>query len=268
MAAELGLLEGQDVGPGDVTHVDPVEDAGGWDGVALLPLALDEGDEQRVGRVDAREAGEVVDHGAQDQRRVDGDEVELGAAGRVVDDAPRRLLGERLGRPVGGRRVLVDVVDGHGVPRLLGEGRVGVLGLGGVDDGGERRRHHHTPDAGSRPHDGPKDPGGADDGRVDEVLLGVCDVEVEGGSCVEHDLEAGCLDDLIERVWLGDIWDYDRLQSVLAQAGVGVVDLLCLVLGADGGHDVVAPLEEVLEDMSGDEAGATCGRAISIVGQL
>lgn len=84
---------------GNVPHVHPVVQAGLGDGTGLLPLALDERDEPRVGRVDAGQAGEVVHHRAEDQRWVDGDEVELGAgAGLVVDKVPGSHLGELLGR--------------------------------------------------------------------------------------------------------------------------------------------------------------------------
>lgn len=263
MPTSRRLLERQDVRLGNVPYIYPVEGASLGKGVALLPLALYEGDEPRIGSVDARKAGKVVHHGAEDQWWVDGDEVELDAAGLVVDKGPGRLLGELLGGPVRGSRILVDVVDGHGVPRLLGEGGVGVTGLGHVEDRGERRGHHDSLDAWGGLCDGPEDARGADDGRVDQVLLGVGNVEVEGGGRVEDGLETRGLDDLVEGVRLGDIRHDDGLQAVLSQAGVGGVDSLCFFLGPDSGDNLVAPFEQLLEDVSGDEAGTTCSLVFS-----
>lgn len=153
----------------------------------------------------------------------------------------------------------MDIVDGEGAPRLLGGGDARVPGLGQVDHGGPRRGHDDAADARGGARDGLEDAGGADYGRVDEVLLGVGDVEVEGGGRVEDGLEAGGLDDLVEGVRLGNVRHDDRLQAVLAQAGMGVVDLLRLVLGADGRHHLVVSCEQLLEDVSGNEAGTTCG---------
>lgn len=257
MAADLGLLEGQDVSPGHVAHVDPVGHARGGDG--LLPLALCEGHDALVGGVDGVQAGEVVHHGAKDHRRVDGHEIKLGIVRLVVDKVPCCLLGELLGGAVGGRAVLVDVLDGHRVPGLLGEGGVGVVYLGRVEDGGEGGSDDHALHAWGRFGDGLEDARCADNGGVDEVLLGVCDVEMERRGCVQDDLDTWSLDDLIESVGLRDVGHNRRLQTVLAQAGVGGVDLGCLVLRTNGGHDVVATLEELLQDVCRNEARATCG---------
>lgn len=75
-------------------------------------------------------------------------------------------------------------------------------------------------------------------------------LEVEGRGGVEDDLDAGDLHNLVESALLCDVGDDDRLQLVLAQTGVGLVDLLGLVLGADSGHHRVAPREKCLEDVS------------------
>lgn len=129
MAANLGLLERQDVGPGDIAHVDPVGHASWGHGAGLLPLPLCEGDNPLVRGIDGVEAGEVVYNRAKDHGRVDGDEVELGVIRLVGDKVPGSLLSELLGGAIGGGVVLVDVLDGHGVPGLLGEGGVGVVYL-------------------------------------------------------------------------------------------------------------------------------------------
>lgn len=183
-AAELGPLDGGDVGLGDVAHVDPVDVARvGQDAVGRAPAALDEGDDALVGRVDAVEAGEVVDDGAKDQGGVDRDQVELGrlaglvgvavAGVAVLDKVPGGPLGQRLGGAVGHGRVGVDVGEGDGVPRGLGEGGGRVGQPGGVQDGGEGRGDDDAADGGGGAGDGAEEARGAVDGGVDEVFLGV-----------------------------------------------------------------------------------------------
>lgn len=257
VAADLRLLKGQDVSPGHVAHVDPVGDARGGD--SLLPLALCEGHDALVGGVDGVQACEVVYHGAEDHRRVDGHEIKFGIVGLVVDKVPCCLLGELLGGAVGGRAVLVDVLDCHRVPGLLGEGGAGVVYLGRVEDGSKGRSNDHALHAWGRFGDGLEDASCADNGGVDEVLLGVCDVEMEGRSCVEDDLDTRGLDNLVESVGLRDIGHNRRLQTVLPQAGVGGVDLGRLVLRTDSGHNIVATLQKLLEDVSRNKARATYG---------
>lgn len=171
MAPDLGLLEASDhVGASDVTDVDPERHGAlGRDGLA--PLALEQVDGALVGSVDAVEAGEVVDDGADDQGRVNGDEVEAGLL--LLDKVPGGLLGELLGDAVGGRGGAVDVGGGVRVPAVLGEGvvRVGEVGL--VDDGGEGGGYDDAADLGRRLLEGLEDAGCAVDGGVKEFLLGV-----------------------------------------------------------------------------------------------
>lgn len=73
---------------------------------------------------------------------------------------------------------------------------------------------------------------------------------------MQDGLEAGRLDDLVEGVGLRDVRDDGDGEALGVELRVGVADLLGLILGADGGDDVVAAFEELLEDVGGDEAGA------------
>lgn len=99
--------------------------------------------------------------------------------------------------------------------------------------------------------------------------MGVCDVEMKWACCVEDDLDAWGLDNLIEGVRLRDVRHNGRLQAVLAQAGMGGVDLGGLVVGTDSGHDIVATRQELLEDVGRDEARATCaGLLARLINQL
>jgi len=63
---------------------------------------------------------------------------------------------------------------------------------------------------------------------------------------------------LVEGVLLRDVLDDGEVELVLAVLGVSLLDLVGLLLGADGGDDAVAVLEQDVEDVGGDEAGATC----------
>lgn len=63
-------------------------------------------------------------------------------------------------------------------------------------------------------------------------------------------LDARNLDDLVKGALLGDIWHDDGLKLVLSQAGVGIVDLLRLILRADCSHHGVTACQQCLEDVS------------------
>lgn len=71
-------------------------------------------------------------------------------------------------------------------------------------------------------------------------------------------LDTGSLHDLIEGVGLGDIASDNDLELVLVLVFVGLSNLLRLLLGANGGHNAVAFLEELLKDVSSNEAGSAC----------
>ena len=67
---------------------------------------------------------------------------------------------------------------------------------------------------------------------------------------MQHDFEAGGLDDLVEGVWLGDVGDNENDKIARGGlGGVGPADLGCLFLGADGRDDAVAFGEELLQDV-------------------
>lgn len=81
---------------------------------------------------------------------------------------------------------------------------------------------------------------------------------------MQYGSEAGRLDDLVEGVLAGDVGDDGDGQTAGRQVFVDVADLLGLILGADGRDDVVAALEELLENVGGDKAGAAWLRAFSV----
>ncbi|CRK37454.1 hypothetical protein BN1708_001476 [Verticillium longisporum] len=125
----------------------------------------------------------------------------------------------------------------------LGEdlGRVRDAGL--VDDGGERGRDDDALDAGGRAVEGLEDGGCADDGGVDEVLL-------------RHSLEPRRLDDLVKRILAGNVRHNGDRQASRGQVLVVVADLLRLVLGTHRHDSIMTLLDELLEDVAADEAGA------------
>lgn len=81
-------------------------------------------------------------------------------------------------------------------------------------------------------------------GGVTHTPLGV-----ERRRSVEDNLNAGGLDDLIEGIRLRNIGHDDDLELLPAQLGVGIVDLLGLVLGPDGRDDLVALLDQLVQDV-------------------
>lgn len=107
------------------------------------------------------------------QGRVDGDKVELGIICLVSDKIARGLFGQRLGGAIGDAGVVVDVGESDGVPRVLSKGGGRVGQLGGVEDGGEGGGDDNTLDGGRGVGNGFEDTGRANDGRVNEIFLGI-----------------------------------------------------------------------------------------------
>lgn len=60
---------------------------------------------------------------------------------------------------------------------------------------------------------------------------------------MQDTIQAWSLDDLVKGALLGDVGHDSCLQLVLAQVGMGIVDLLGLVLRSDRGHDRIATCE-------------------------
>ena len=74
-------------------------------------------------------------------------------------------------------------------------------------------------------------------------------LEVEGGGGVEDDLDAGDLDDFVKGRGLGDVGDDGDGEFFRGLVRVGGADGGGFSFRADGGDDVVAFGEELLEDM-------------------
>lgn len=242
---------------GDVAHVDP-EHHGARLGNIGPPVAPQQRDDALVGRVDAVGRREVVHDGAKDERRVDGREVERGPLrGHKV---PRGALGERLGHAVAGHLVGGGVLGRVGVPRRLGVDDVVVEGLAGVEDGGKRRRDDDAAHVRRVPLDAAQDAGGAVDGRVDELGPGVGEVVVERRGRVQDGGEGGAVprQDVVKGRRHGNVADgHDRQAPRGHELRVRGRDGVGLGLAAHRGDDGVALGEELLEDVGGDEAGAT-----------
>lgn len=260
LASSLGLLERSDVGGGNVTHVDP-EDHGAGRGDLLLPLALQQRDDALVGGVDGVRGGEVVDDGAIHQRGVHSRQLKVGLL--LVHKLPGGALGEGLGDAVADQLVLLDVLDGVGVPGLFAEDGAVVVDLAAVDDGSEGAGDDDAAHVGRVLLDAAQDPRSAVDGRGDELRLGVGEVVVEGRRRVQDDGEAGAVlrEDGVKGRGDGNVADGDDGQALRGdQVWVRGVDEVGLGLVTHRRDDSVASAQQLLEDVGGDEAGATCRR--------
>lgn len=69
-------------------------------------------------------------------------------------------------------------------------------------------------------------------------------------------LDTGGLHDLVKGIGLGYVARHDNFKLVLVLVWVGFPNLLRLLLGANGGHNIVSFLEELLKDVSSNEAGS------------
>ena len=154
--------------------------------------------------------------------------------------------------------------------------RVGVLhALLGIYDRGNGRRDDHAANGGGVRFDRLEDARRANDSRVEEILLGVGDVEMERRGRVDDGLERRVRDDDFVECWcgvsvlvggegralrtafLGDVFDDGKVELRGGMPRVGLPDLVRLFLTSHGRHDRMAALQEIPENMGGNEAGAT-----------
>jgi hypothetical protein len=85
-------------------------------------------------------------------------------------------------------------------------------------------------------------------------LLHISHVKVEGTRSVDDGLEGRVRDDgFVKGIFLGDVFYDGEVELVFAVAGVGFCDLVGFFLGADGCDDAVALLQQVFEDVGGDD---------------
>ena len=71
---------------------------------------------------------------------------------------------------------------------------------------------------------------------------------------MDDGLEGRVRDDgFVKGIFLGDVFYDGEVELVFAVAGVGFCDLVGFSLGADGCDDAVALLQQVFEDVGGDD---------------
>ena len=119
---------------------------------------------------------------AQHQRWADGRDGEIRLL--LLDEVPRGFLSKGLGCAVSGAGVLDGLFFRHGVPVLFAVDVARCVAFVGVDDAGEGRGNDHAGYAWGVLFDGGEDALCALYGGVEEVFLGVGDVEMEGGGGV------------------------------------------------------------------------------------
>lgn len=73
---------------------------------------------------------------------------------------------------------------------------------------------------------------------------------------VQDTYTVDALDGLVKSTCLGDILD-DGKGQLISVLGVALLHLLGRLVAADGGADIVALMEEGIEDVSGNEAGTS-----------
>lgn len=174
-------LDGLDVGQGDITDIDiEVAVSSGW---LVLGGALGEVPESLVRGVDGVQGVQVAHNRAEDKRRVDRGNVEIGLF--LFNKFPRSLLRKSLAASVDYRGIQ-GFFPGDWVPVLLTVGWRVLLGIDnrskrGCDDDSLHRR--------CMGFDSLEDARGSLDGGIQEVLNGVLDIEVEGRSSVQDIFE-------------------------------------------------------------------------------
>lgn len=86
-----------------------------------------------------------------------------------------------------------------------------------------------------------QDPSGPYDGRVEQILLGVGDIEMERRCRVNDGFEWRIrLDGFLESTFFRDVFNYHKIQFVFRSVGVCLLYLLYLLLRANGSNDRVS----------------------------
>ncbi|CRJ94741.1 hypothetical protein BN1723_008576 [Verticillium longisporum] len=252
-------------GAQDERRADGDEVKGGRRGVDKVPgralgelLGGAQLDEALVGRVDGVEAREVGADGAQDEGRADGDEVEGGGGRGGGDKVPGRALGELLGGASRSVKILVGSVTRASSMMEANEDVMTTRLTPGAERWRAWRMAVVPMTAGSmrsffgsavpcqrrKAAEGPKE-----EGRRTKV-------KVEWRRRVQHSLEPRRLDDLVKRILAGNVRHNGDRQASRGQVLVVVADLLRLVLGTHRHDSIMTLLDELLEDVAADEAGA------------
>lgn len=237
-----------------IPNINPQTRSGGRD--LLLVLACDEVPKALVRSIQGGQAVEVVHDGPEHHGRVHGRQGEVGLL--ILDEVPSRSLGERLGGTVSIRRVEIRLLFCDGVPVRLRVRMPDPVSLLTIHEGREGAGDHDALDTRCVLLDGLQHTRRANDRRVQQVLLGVLDVEVEGRRRVDHGLEPVDLHGIVERTQLRDVRHDAEVEQRGGRVRVCLSDLLRLVFGAHCRHDGVAACQQDVEDVGCDEAAAAC----------
>ena len=122
---------------------------------------------------------------------------------------------------------------------MLGPG----VSLTWIDDAGKGTRDDDSLHARSILLDGFQDTCCADYGRVKQVFLDICDVEMERRGCVNHRFQAVNLDGFVKGPLLCYVFDNPELELGGRRVGVRLFDLVGFLLGTNRGDDSMAMLE-------------------------
>ena len=193
---------------------------------------------------------------AQDQRRVHG--AQRKARLLLLDEVPGRPLRKRLAGPIARAGIPQRLLLRDRVPVLLAVRVANIIPLLGVQDGREGARDDDLLHAGRVLLDRLQHARRSNDRRVEQVLLGVCDVEVEGGGGMDHRLQAVDFHRLVEGALLRDVGHDAEIELRGGGLRVRIADFLGFFFGSHGGYYGVSMLQQDIEDMRSNEAAATC----------
>jgi hypothetical protein len=183
----------------------------------------------------------------------------------LLHEFPRGPLRKRLTGSVPITRVLHRFFGRNWVPVLLTVRMLDpAVALVSINDTGKRACDDHSLHAWRILLNGLQHTSSTDDSRVKQVLLGICDVEMEGGGSVDDCFQAVDLDGFVEGALLSNVFDDAEVELGGRYVVVRFFDFVGFVLGAYRGDDSVAVLEQDVEYVGGDEATSSWVTGISV----
>lgn len=209
LVSSLGHLDSLDVCQGKVADVDPQEDASLGD--LILKLAKHGITDALVGSVEGVQRVQIVHDGTEDQRRIHSSDCEVWLL--LLHKLPSSTLSKRLAGSVTIGGVLESLLVCQGRPISLGVGVLGPKPLTSVDHGSEGGCYNHTLNGGRAGLDGLENTGCTNDCGIQELLLDIGDVEMEGACSVHDGLERRVGNDgLVKRTLLCNILDNGKVK--------------------------------------------------------